>query len=168
MFSFLGKTHAKNVTVHRHIPHIYMLWSLACNIAKRLLFETNNIASTVNMKPSRFYSISTFSVCSSLCLFFFIGFPFFCIFFSSSFPRYYRHFVLFIFFIILHWQTSLSISISLSISFIEMFAWYRPNSLTAQILCIISLSYSSCLSLVFRWSVPCALHINVYSSHNTR
>lgn len=47
-------------TTHSHSPSPFdMLWSLACNIAKRLLFETNNIASTVNMKPSSFYSIST-------------------------------------------------------------------------------------------------------------
>lgn len=58
-----------------------MLWSLACNIAKRLLFETNNIASTVNMKPSSFYSISTllyispFAV-SSFIVFFLLFFPY--------------------------------------------------------------------------------------------
>lgn len=57
--------------------HNDMLWSLACNIAKRLLFETNNIASTVNMNPSSFYSISTISVC--VCFFYWF-FPYFILF----------------------------------------------------------------------------------------
>lgn len=93
-----------------------MLWSLACNIAKRLLFETNNIASTVKMKPSSFYFIPAFCVfvflfCTFFYWFFFLSFTdalLFVIYFSHFFSHCIGKF---------HRTVHIS-SISLSISFV--------------------------------------------------
>lgn len=54
-FSRLLLSYMKMLLLGSHLEILFlfdMLWSLAYNIAERLLFERNNIASTVNKKPN--------------------------------------------------------------------------------------------------------------------
>lgn len=143
-----------------------MLWSLACNITKRLLFETNNIASTVNMKPTCFYSISTFCILFFHSFFFSfvfllvlrIFFFYFCILLTvtSLCVIYFSHLYVLHWWIfriasrILHQLLSISIERVAVSLFLSHFCFppFFAHTHTTPIHCIISLSI---LRIVCQW-----------------
>lgn len=127
-----------------------MLWSLACNIAKRLLFETNNIASTVKMKPSSFYFIPAFGVFVFLfCTFFLL------VFFSLS--LFYRRsafcYLFFALFFALHWQISQNSS-RLFYQFVDFICIFAPFRLFIQrYICVCIISLASLSPFFCHWYV---------------